>query len=61
VQKFKPDMQASKKMKETSRDRIREGIYGHIPGVAVGAAFVGRGELDMLGLHSNMMKGIDYK
>lgn len=54
-------MQASKLMREKSGDRIRAGVYGHIPGVAVGAAFVGRGELDMLGLHSQMLRGIDYR
>jgi hypothetical protein len=61
VQKYKPDMQASKLMRDRSGHLIRAGVYGHIPGVRVGASFVGRGELDMLGLHSQMLRGIDFK
>lgn len=53
-QAAKPDMQAARFMKETTR----VGLYGHIPGVAVGADFIGRGELCVLGLHTQMMRGI---
>lgn len=35
--------------------------YGHIPGVCVGDEFEGRGELSVLGLHSQMMRGICFK
>ncbi|KAF6256651.1 PUA-like domain-containing protein [Scenedesmus sp. NREL 46B-D3] len=33
-------------------------LHGHIPGVAVGASFGGRGPLAILGLHADMMRGI---
>lgn len=51
----KPDMQAYSKVKETAR----MGIYGHIPGVALGQQYEGRGLLAALGLHNQIMKGID--
>lgn len=52
-------MRASKDVREAEGDR--SGIYGHIPGVAVSDAFEGRGELAVLGLHTQMMKGINNK
>jgi hypothetical protein len=48
-------MQAYSKVKETAR----MGIYGHIPGVALGQQYEGRGLLAALGLHNQIMKGID--
>jgi hypothetical protein len=41
------------------REASRAGIYGHIPGVVVGQKFEGRGPLAALGLHNQMMRGID--
>jgi hypothetical protein len=32
--------------------------HGHIPGVRVGQSFLGRGELAIVGLHTQMMRGI---
>lgn len=43
------------------RDTSREGKYGHIAGVSVGDEFLGRGELAVLGLHSQIMPGIDAR
>ena len=34
-------------------------VHGHIPGVEVGARFEGRGEIAILGIHTQMMRGID--
>jgi hypothetical protein len=61
LQAFKPDMQASSQIRTKFPRQVRSGLYGHIPGVAVGDAFAGRGQLVVLGLHSQMMKGIDCK
>lgn len=63
MQAFKPDMQACSqlKLRRDLQGRFRSGVCGHIPGVAVGAQFLGRGQLAVLGLHSQMMKGIDCK
>jgi hypothetical protein len=61
LQEAKPDMQASSQIKIKYPLEVRSGLYGHIPGVAVGEAFAGRGQLAVLGLHSQMMKGIDCK
>ena len=33
--------------------------HGHIAGVEVGACFGGRGEVAILGIHTQMMRGID--
>ena len=52
----KPDMQLCKKMKEEHTPRH---VYGHIPGVAVGDVFNGRGEVAVLGLHTQICQGID--
>ncbi len=61
LQAFKPDMQIMSQMRDKLGAKMRSGLYGHIPGVAVGQQFVGRGELAILGLHSQMMRGIDCK
>jgi hypothetical protein len=61
LQAFKPDMQACSQLKEQMGSDIRSGVFGHVPGVAVGQQFLGRGQLAILGLHSQMMKGIDCK
>jgi len=55
VQQAKPDMKAASDHRDPSRERR----YGHLPGVAVGDEFVGRGELAVLGLHSQIMQGIN--
>jgi hypothetical protein len=52
-------MKAAKESREAEGDR--SGIYGHIPGVAVSDVFEGRGELAVLGLHTQMMKGINCR
>jgi hypothetical protein len=54
-------MQACSQLKEQMGSDIRSGVFGHVPGVAVGQQFLGRGQLAILGLHSQMMKGIDCK
>lgn len=33
--------------------------YAHIAGVEIGARFGGRGEVAILGIHTQMMRGID--
>lgn len=62
-QEAKPDMQAASKLltRKVSRRPQHPRQYGHVPGVAVGAAFRGRGELDVLGLHTQMMAGINSR
>jgi hypothetical protein len=52
-------MIAARNVKEAEGDK--SGIYGHIPGVAVSDVFEGRGELAVLGLHTQMMKGINNR
>lgn len=56
VQQNKADMTAFAQLRNESSMGHQ---YGHIPGVAVGDAFKGRGELAVLGLHGQMMKGVD--
>ncbi|WIA33832.1 hypothetical protein OEZ86_006940 [Tetradesmus obliquus] len=51
----KPDMIAYKELRVDFPPRE---VHGHIPGVTVGQAFLGRGELAILGLHTQMMRGI---
>jgi len=51
----KPDMIAFKELKQLTPERV----HGHIAGVEVGARFGGRGEVAILGIHSQMMRGID--
>jgi hypothetical protein len=55
VQQNKADMTAFAQLRNES-SMVQ---YGHIPGVAVGDAFKGRGELAVVGLHGQMMKGVD--
>ena len=52
----KPDMIA---FKELRNGLTPERVHGHIAGVDVGARFGGRGELAILGVHTQMMRGID--
>ncbi|KAF6255206.1 hypothetical protein COO60DRAFT_1462324 [Scenedesmus sp. NREL 46B-D3] len=52
----KPDMIAFKELR--GRHALPGELHGHIPGVAVGASFGGRGPLAILGLHADMMRGI---
>ena len=51
----KPDMVAFKNLRPelTPADR-----HGHIPGVRVGEAFANRGEMAILGLHTQICRGI---
>ena len=51
----KPDMIAFKELKQLSPERV----HGHIAGVELGARFGGRGEVAILGIHTQMMRGID--
>ena len=52
----KPDMIAFKELKtQLSPDRV----HGHIAGIEVGARFGGRGEVAIMGIHTQMMRGID--
>ncbi|KAL0021355.1 hypothetical protein WJX77_007695 [Trebouxia sp. C0004] len=54
----KPDMIAFKELKQLTPERV----HGHIAGLEVGARFGGRGEVAILGIHTQMMRGIDcYK
>lgn len=55
LQQAKPDMTAYSKLREQHTPKPS---HGHIPGIAVGQAFKGRGELAITGLHTAMMKGI---
>lgn len=52
----KPDMVAFKELKE---ELTPESAFGHIAGIKPGDSFGGRGELAILGLHKQMMRGID--
>ncbi|WIA40211.1 hypothetical protein OEZ86_013596 [Tetradesmus obliquus] len=52
----KPDMIAHSELRGQHAPQVD--VHGHIPGVAVGDSFGGRGPLAMLGLHCDMMKGI---
>ena len=56
VMQRKPDMIA---FKELRSELTPERRHGHIAGVEVGARFGGRGELAILGVHTQMMRGID--
>ncbi|KAL6763853.1 SAD/SRA domain-containing protein [Haematococcus lacustris] len=52
----KPDMVAFSELRK--KWLPSQQTYGHIPGVAIGDVFQGRGELAIVGLHQNMMTGI---
>mmetsp|Transcript_6265 Transcript_6265/g.13737 ORF Transcript_6265/g.13737 Transcript_6265/m.13737 type:complete len:611 (+) Transcript_6265:42-1874(+) len=52
----KPDMQAVKILKSI----IPKRRHGHIPGVKPGDKFVGRGQLAILALHTQILRGIDF-
>jgi hypothetical protein len=41
------------------KEAFRMGVYGHIRGVAVGRKFEGRAQLAVLGLHNQLMRGVD--
>lgn len=55
TQRAKPDMIA---YSELRGEHTPTESHGHIPGVRVGQEFQGRGELAILGLHTQMMRGI---
>jgi len=38
-----------------------EPVWGHVPGVPIGACVSGRGELAALNVHTQMMRGIDSR
>ncbi|KAL6761714.1 hypothetical protein V8C86DRAFT_808288 [Haematococcus lacustris] len=54
----KPDLVANKELKDTLRP---EDSFGELPGVLVGTEFNNRGELAILGLHTQILKGIMCK
>jgi hypothetical protein len=56
MQRRKPDMIAFSELR--GKHAPQHERHGHIPGVAVGDSFGGRGPLAILGLHADMMKGI---
>jgi hypothetical protein len=47
-------MTAAKLTRAELGDQARAGVYGHVPGVAVGDVFDGRGALAVLGLHAQV-------
>lgn len=47
-------MKAAKEVRDGLGDQARAGVYGHVPGVAVGDVFDGRGALAVLGLHAQV-------
>ena len=53
----KPDMIACKHLKGTLTPPK---AYGHIAGIDIGACFGGRGEVAIVGIHTQMMRGIDF-
>ena len=54
----KPDMQAFKIV--TARHPLPPRTHGHVPGVAVGDLFAGRCEAAVVGVHRQLICGIDY-
>ncbi|KAG1666349.1 hypothetical protein FOA52_007887 [Chlamydomonas sp. UWO 241] len=56
VKPAKPDMQAYKSL---NKELTPKDVYGHVPGIAVGDTFNGRGEAAILGLHVRILQGID--
>lgn len=52
----KPDMISCKMLKGALTPTK---AYGHISGVDIGARFGGRGEIAIVGIHTQMMRGID--
>ncbi|KAG1667841.1 hypothetical protein FOA52_011029 [Chlamydomonas sp. UWO 241] len=52
----KPDMQAYKSLNE---ELTPKNVYGHVPGIAVGETFNGRGDAAIFGLHGRIQAGID--
>lgn len=54
----KADMKANSQLAPTLRPDRR---HGHIPGIAIGDHFHGKGELAIMGIHTNINSGIDYK
>jgi len=53
----KPDMKAFKELRK--RGLVPERKYGEMPGVPVGIFFKSRGEAAVLGIHRQILKGID--
>lgn len=56
LQRSKPDMIA---FKELSAQLSPKRTHGHIPGVIIGAELNGRGEVAILGVHTQILRGID--
>ena len=60
---FLPKMQGQAKPDMVAFSRLRKELtppdtHGHVPGVSVGDTFSGRGELAILGLHTQILRGI---
>lgn len=58
VQAAKPDMQACRVLKDKYDYHSASHVFGHIAGVSVGARFNGRGEVAIVGLHPQILRGI---
>ena len=56
---MKPDMIAYKERKVELGTPLE--VYGQIPGVALGAKFQNKGELAIMGVHTNITGGIYFK
>ena len=53
----KPDMTANSQLAQL-RPPLR---HGHVPGIAVGREFANRGEIAIVGIHTQIMRGIDSR
>lgn len=58
VPQRKPDMTANKQLKAELRPLER---HGHVPGIAIGQEFANRGELAIVGIHAEILRGIRFK
>ncbi len=56
---MKPDMIAFKDRKVELGTPLQ--VIGQVPGVAVGAKFQNKGELAIMGVHTNISGGIYFK
>ena len=54
----KPDMTANKELKLKLRPPER---HGHVPGIRIGREFANRGELAIVGIHTEILRGIRFK
>jgi hypothetical protein len=58
LQRKKPDMIAYKELREELTPQL---AHGHLPGIPPGFEVFGRGELAILGLHTQIVRGIDAR